>query len=171
MERDFPSDVIIGAQEGESVAAHRIFPEEVALVVAASRATYARRASVIESSDANIGKVYSIGAVYFPPAIQTPSRSLQEAECWYEAFTSLWRDRHWIQYDKGRAYKMADPGWQFIDTLKASGVKDSEGSFVWDKVGECLNDLGKAQASKSCDEINRQSALLLQLSGKLTPAI
>jgi hypothetical protein len=148
---------------------NRISPEEVALLVAASRVPDARTAAIIESPIDNVGNVFLIGAVSFPPAVGTPSRSLQEEERWYAAFTSLWRDRHWIQHEKDRAYKVAGPGWQIIEMLKASKVKDADGSFVWNKLVQSLGDLGKAQAINTNDEVVRLGALVVQLSEKLIP--
>ncbi|MGD0696497.1 MAG: toll/interleukin-1 receptor domain-containing protein [Terriglobia bacterium] len=151
-------------------------PEEIAILIAAA---------VLGGTDVpialvpieQIGELILIGPLTIPPNANSPDRSLQEEERWYDAFRSLWRFRRFIRHDAENVYKVAGPGWQLIDTLKASGRTTAAGIAVWEEIIKSMRDLATAQQAQiampnesSHAQVRRLSARLVQLAGELVPS-
>lgn len=142
-------------------------PHEVAFMAAVSRMAKTSIPALIEDRGNNLGAMYLIGPVTLPPLIITPNRSPRDETPWYDAFRQLWRERRFLEHEKGNVYRISGVGWQFVERLRGSKLKGADGSLVWDKIQNCLDDMGKAQIQHLDDEVVKLTTELLALCEKL----
>lgn len=128
---------------------------------------------LIELDTAQLGKMYSIGPIHFPPEILSLNRDTREEDEWYETFAYL-RTHDFIKHDEGNVWGLGGPGWSYVDDLKRSDKNAPHGARLWDAVNQCLAELESAQAGQqqqprvptADDDVNRSTLRLLELCGE-----
>jgi hypothetical protein len=161
-------------EEGDTMTVHNLNPHATALLIALYRnSTSQNLVPLTETSPDQVGRMYLIGPWHFPPAILSLNRDLRDEDRWYEAFTYL-RTHSFIRHDVGNVWKLAGPGWSYVDGLRELGKKAPDGTLLWDSINTCLDRLKLAQAGQqggspvtgSDGDVNSLTLRLIDLCGE-----